>query len=638
MALVTKITAAICLGALNQGTMARTDAGVCERGDEASCKLHDTRSVIGATNLKAPLVRENVLLQLRHSERESCSNPKLCPQKPGCYFKQSTASAKCGGPFLTWERDAWGEKNENSGASESICKGRKVEHDTYCGVRSEWLFVASQKGPTSDLPSTPGCYFKQPTSSSKCGGPFVDWKWDSWGEANTDSKTNETACMARKSGHDTYCEVETVWTFVDLRPGCYFTQPTASSKCGGPFVNWRRDAWGEKNEDSASSETACLGRKVGHDSYCEVSTQWKFVAPQQSQAPTHAPALVPTSMPTSAPTPDPTVTPTRVPTLEPTSSPTVAPTPTPTKGPSPASGVPTAPGCYFKQPVASTKCGGPFLDWERDAWGEANKNSASSEASCKSRQVGHDEYCGVGSEWLYVGMPAGSVLKVMSYNTQYNNYASRVEGYGRKIAEVGPAIVGTQECQDKYALARASGYNVVPGTDFQNPIFYNPNLVTFVEGSSGWMRIPRDNYAPRTMTWAKFRFGSQELWLFNIHLPHNHGEAASRNTHARIAQRLLQKRRELGAEDAPTVVTGDMNTFASAGAPEGSFESNLVDAGFMKSYQARGNPGHAGLDQIFHTAAHFVKLQGADQGTGGSDHPAIIADLGSSTGTIMLLD
>merc|ERR1719162_851903 len=47
----------------------------------------------------------------------------------------------------------------------------------------------------------------------------------------------------------------------------------------------------------------------------------------------------------------------------------------------------------------------------------------------------------------------------------------------------------------------------------------------------------------------------------------------------------------------------------------------------MKSYQARGNPGHGGLDQIFHTTAHFKLLSGGDQGTGGSDHPAIAADL-----------
>jgi len=114
--------------------------------------------------------------------------------------------------------------------------------------------------------------------------------------------------------------------------------------------------------------------------------------------------------------------------------------------------------------------------------------------------------------------------------------------------------------------------------------------------------------------------------FFNTHLPHNHGAAASRNTHALIARDLLLKRTELGAADMPTVVVGDCNPFASSGAADGSFESNLVDAGFQKVYQARGNPGYGGLDKIF-ASAHWTSSNGADQGTGTSDHPAIAVDL-----------
>jgi len=214
----------------------------------------------------------------------------------------------------------------------------------------------------------------------------------------------------------------------------------------------------------------------------------------------------------------------------------------------------------------------------------------------------------------------------MSYNTQYSGYPGRVSQFGAKIREVGAAVVGTQECQDKSALAAASGYSVVPGTDFQNPIFYNPSLVSYIGGSSGWISIPRDDHSPRTITWAKFRFGSTEFWFFNTHLPHNQNEASSRNTHAQIAQRLLQKREELGAGSSPTVVTGDCNPFASSGASQGSFESNLAAAGFEKSYQGRGNPGFGGLDKIF-ASAQWRSRNGADQGTGSSDHPAIAVDL-----------
>jgi beta-glucanase (GH16 family) len=224
-------------------------------------------------------------------------------------------------------------------------------------------------------------------------------------------------------------------------------------------------------------------------------------------------------------------------------------------------------------------------------------------------------------------LPGAQTMTVMSYNTQYTGYPSLVHKFGSKMREVNAGIIGTQECQDAAALASASGYVAVPDTGFQNPIFYNPSKVSLVQGSPGWMKIPRDDYAERTVTWAKFMLGSTEVLFFNTHLPHNHNQARSRNTHARIAKSLLQKRKELGAEDVPTVIVGDMNTFASQGASEGSFASNIVNAGWHKSYEARGDRGgHAGLDQIF-ASPHWTSSNGADRGTGGSDHTAITVDV-----------
>mmetsp|Transcript_70535 Transcript_70535/g.136111 ORF Transcript_70535/g.136111 Transcript_70535/m.136111 type:complete len:418 (+) Transcript_70535:77-1330(+) len=220
----------------------------------------------------------------------------------------------------------------------------------------------------------------------------------------------------------------------------------------------------------------------------------------------------------------------------------------------------------------------------------------------------------------------GRTVKVMSYNTEYRGYFDgRIRKFGDKISEVDAGIVGVQECQDPEALASASGYTQVP--DLRgNYIFYNPSKVSLVSGSRGWMDIPRDNYARRTITWAKFMIGSKEngteMLFFNTHLPHNHNQASSRNTHARIARSLIRKREELGAVNMPTVALGDMNPFASNGASEGSFESTLINAGWHKSYQARGNPGFVGLDKIFATS-HWISSNGADRGTGGSDHPAI---------------
>jgi len=207
---------------------------------------------------------------------------------------------------------------------------------------------------------------------------------------------------------------------------------------------------------------------------------------------------------------------------------------------------------------------------------------------------------------------------------------TRVGQFGDKISEVGAGVVGTQEVQDRFMLASAARYQAVDGIGSQNPILYHPGKVEMVPGTSGWMEIPNDNYARRTFTWAKFKIVGQsaEFMFFNTHMPHPHGQAADRNTHARIARDLLAKMDELQARSTPSVVVGDFNPFASAGASEGSFESNLVASGrFFKAYQGLGTTGgFAGLDKIF-ASSHWDSSNGADQGTGSSDHPAIAVDL-----------
>lgn len=225
-------------------------------------------------------------------------------------------------------------------------------------------------------------------------------------------------------------------------------------------------------------------------------------------------------------------------------------------------------------------------------------------------------------------------VRVLSYNTEYVGYPGRVAAYGAKVREVSPAVAGLQECQDGPAMARASGLSLVPRTGNGNNMLYDPGRVRLV--ASGHWGITSDCYAARTVAWARYelRSGGREFWHFNTHLPHNGCAATSRNTHARIARQLLEKRAALGAGGAPAVVTGDCNPFASAGAREGSFESNLRDRGSIaKLYQGTGrHGGYGGLDKIFASAGDWATAGsgGQDHGTGSSDHPAISIDLALS--------
>merc|ERR1712238_149456 len=214
----------------------------------------------------------------------------------------------------------------------------------------------------------------------------------------------------------------------------------------------------------------------------------------------------------------------------------------------------------------------------------------------------HAEHCG---SFPQTPTPVLSgIVKVMSYNTEYTGYHDgRLPSFATKIAEVAADVVGVQECQDANALATQSGYTILIDTGTQNYILYNANRLQQLD--SGSMQIPRDDHAPRALTWGRFRIleGSgvgNEFWFFNTHLPHRANEASDPNTHARIGRMLLAKRIELGANNSPTIVVGDCNPFASAGASEGSFESNLGEGGIIKIYEATGrNGGYAGLDKIF---------------------------------------
>jgi len=209
----------------------------------------------------------------------------------------------------------------------------------------------------------------------------------------------------------------------------------------------------------------------------------------------------------------------------------------------------------------------------------------------------------------------------MSYNTEYRGYwDGRMGQFAAKIREVAPAIVGLQECQNKGDLASQAGYTPLYGTSF---IMFNSSKVSFV--SDGRMRIPRDNYADRAITWGHFKLGNRDIYLFNTHLPHRHGEASDPRTHGRIAQDLLTKRRQLGIDNEPTIVTGDMNSHASYfnQVQGGGFESNLVDNGFVWAWEAKGNPGYPRIDSILYSGAHWTHSDCGDTGTGSSDHTSI---------------
>jgi endonuclease/exonuclease/phosphatase family metal-dependent hydrolase len=218
----------------------------------------------------------------------------------------------------------------------------------------------------------------------------------------------------------------------------------------------------------------------------------------------------------------------------------------------------------------------------------------------------------------------------MSYNTQYSGYPSKMWEYAQLIRSVAPAIVGLQECQDRDGLARQAGYTALTGTGHCNYIIYNPREATPMK--QGSLEITsentrRFNYAKRCISYGQFRLGDSAIWFFNTHLPHNDGDAWPKQTHARIARAFLKKRRELGAENSPSIIVGDFNPHASDfnNVHGGGFKSNLQANGFTHAYESFGTLRH--YDHIMYSSGDWSHQNCRDTGKGGSDHTSVTCGL-----------
>jgi len=199
----------------------------------------------------------------------------------------------------------------------------------------------------------------------------------------------------------------------------------------------------------------------------------------------------------------------------------------------------------------------------------------------------------------------------VSYNIKYNN-AQGVTGPGNSIKEMKADVVGTQETQDKDGLARTSSRTLVDGTDFQNPMYYDPSKISVI--NSGWEKIPRDKYSSRTFVWATFSVGDKPVTLFNTHLPHKHGESESINAHKLVAEQIAEKGKSIGGCQ---VIMGDMNPHA------GDFKAEISRLGYKLVAESRSVL--RGYDQIFVSGECGAVSDTGDGPDGGSDHVPVHA-------------
>lgn len=175
------------------------------------------------------------------------------------------------------------------------------------------------------------------------------------------------------------------------------------------------------------------------------------------------------------------------------------------------------------------------------------------------------------------------MLKIASYNIQYNNKKDSVNTWEKRLPGVVAVfdnykfdIVGAQEpylsqmndLMAKLPTYKFIGINIQGGTGVLNrhytPIIYKAAKFDVLdwgtfwysqtpnEASKGW-----DAFSLRICTWAKFKEKEtgKEFYFFNSHFDHK-GVIARKES----ASLLLAKIREIAGKELPIFVTGDFNT------------------------------------------------------------------------------
>lgn len=171
---------------------------------------------------------------------------------------------------------------------------------------------------------------------------------------------------------------------------------------------------------------------------------------------------------------------------------------------------------------------------------------------------------------------------VATYNIRYENGNDTRKGNGWKqrcpvvCAQINfehPDIFGAQEVKHNQLtdmLQQLDGYEFIgcgrndgKQAGEYAPIFYDPKKISILEEGHFWISETPDNpgigwdaACPRICTWGRFRQNNTgiQFLFFNLHLDHV-GKRA-RNEGAKL---VMQKIRQLAADETPVILTGDFN-------------------------------------------------------------------------------
>ncbi|MBD3267707.1 endonuclease [bacterium] len=206
-------------------------------------------------------------------------------------------------------------------------------------------------------------------------------------------------------------------------------------------------------------------------------------------------------------------------------------------------------------------------------------------------------------------------IRVMTFNIRYNNPGDGINAWPNRKDHVADMfkkhkadLAGLQEAlmgQIEDLEQRLPGYAWIGvGRDDGkkagefSPIFYRKNRFEVLQHDTFWLSKTPDRAGTsswnsacnRVCTWGKFKNkqSGKVFYLFNTHLDHRSQEARDEGI------QLIVKRTQKYAKQAPTVLTGDLNSgepsfpirFLSGKEKAGELKSNFKDA----KYQSKQDP------------------------------------------------
>merc|ERR1719210_954908 len=222
-------------------------------------------------------------------------------------------------------------------------------------------------------------------------------------------------------------------------------------------------------------------------------------------------------------------------------------------------------------------------------------------------------------------------LTVLCWNVLYKNFGGGGSSARRQLADIisKADVAGLQECMNEDEMQSALGDRMskAPRTDKFNCIFYKPGVVDF-GGISGRQYLGddvRDSHSKRYFSWAKLSHEGRTFWLFSSHwcLDGECSGSAGGEKHRLSAQRILQKREELGAAGEPTIITVDANSHM-----DGYDRDDGVRWFLANGFEIAGKgPMAGGIDYMFVSKGHWNIGEHVVGPTRPSDHPSFTVQL-----------